>query len=141
MNNEHYTCPFSHLILSGKCACAFSAKDCVAEKEFGTCLNQAASNDCQSLYQHLRDNSDFVLKSHHQSNLSVGQQSKIKMGGLLALQDIIKQSSSQGIDDITQLVGQVKKRYGSFEDIAFSELMPTIAKFTFRTRKKIKPKS
>jgi hypothetical protein len=39
-------------------------KDCVAEKEFGTCLNEDASNNCQSLYRHLRDNSDFVLKSH-----------------------------------------------------------------------------
>ncbi|MBE8190284.1 MAG: hypothetical protein HAW58_05425, partial [Candidatus Thioglobus sp.] len=93
MKNQHYTCPFSQLLLSGKCSCDKASKDCVAEKEFGTCINQAASNDCQNLYQQLRDNSDFVLKSHHQANLSVGQQTKIKMGGLLALQGIIKQSS------------------------------------------------
>ncbi|WP_257607749.1 hypothetical protein [bacterium endosymbiont of Bathymodiolus sp. 5 South] len=134
MPNKHYTCPFSHLILSGRCGCEFSAKDCVAEKEFGTCLNENASNNCQSLYHHLRDNSDFVLKSHHQSNLSVGQQSKIKMGGLLALQEIISHSSVDTIDNITILVDAVKKEVGDFEKIPFSQLMPKIAKFKFRRR-------
>jgi hypothetical protein len=60
MSNKHYTCPFSHLILSGRCGCKFSAKDCIAEKEFGTCLNESASNDYQSLYQQLRNNSNFA---------------------------------------------------------------------------------
>lgn len=139
MHNQHYTCPFSHLILSGKCACHLASKDCVAEKEFGTCVNQNASNDCQNLYQHLKANSDFVLKSHHQSNLSVAQQSKIKMGGLLALQGVVSKSTNQNIDDIAQLVAGVKKQYGDFKAIVFSQLMPKIAKFQFRNRtKKIK---
>ncbi|CAC9609391.1 hypothetical protein [uncultured Gammaproteobacteria bacterium] len=134
MSNKHYTCPFSHLILSGRCGCKFSAKDCIAEKEFGTCLNESASNDCQSLYQQLRNNSNFALKSHHQSNLSIGQQAKIKMGGLLALQEIIQQSSTDNIDDITALVNTIKYQYGSFEKLPFSKLMPRIAKFKFRVR-------
>jgi hypothetical protein len=130
----HYTCPFAHLILSGRCGCEFSAKDCIAEKEFGTCLNQSASNDCQSLYQQLRNNSNFALKSHHQSNLSVGQQAKIKMGGLLALQEIIQQSSIDSIDNITVLVDTLKCQYGDFDKLPFSKLMPRIAKFKFRVR-------
>ncbi|CAB9542335.1 hypothetical protein [uncultured Gammaproteobacteria bacterium] len=134
MSNKHYTCPFSHLILSGRCGCKFSAKDCIAEKEFGTCLNESASNDCQSLYQQLRNNSNFALKSHHQSNLSIGQQAKIKMGGLLALQEIIQQSSTDNIDDITALVNTIKYQYGNFEKLPFSKLMPRIAKFKFRVR-------
>ncbi|CAB9539896.1 hypothetical protein [uncultured Gammaproteobacteria bacterium] len=134
MSNKHYTCPFSHLILSGRCGCKFSAKDCIAEKEFGTCLNESASNDCQSLYQQLRNNSNFALKSHHQSNLSIGQQAKIKMGGLLALQEIIQQSSTENIDDITALVNTIKYQYGNFEKLPFSKLMPRIAKFKFRVR-------
>lgn len=134
MSNKHYTCPFSHLILSGRCGCEFSAKDCIAEKEFGVCLNQSASNDCACLYQNLRSNSDFALKAHHQSNLSVGQQAKIKMGGLLALQEIIHQSSANGIDNITALVDVIKSEYGDFEKLPFSKLMPKIAKFKFRIR-------
>jgi hypothetical protein len=132
MSNKHYTCPFSHLILSARCGCEFTAKDCLAEKEFGTCLNESSSNDCQLLYQNLRSNSDFALKSHHQSNLSVGQQSKIKMGGLLALQEIIYQSSADGIDNITALVDAIKYKYGDFKQLPFSKLMPRIAKFKFR---------
>ncbi|MDC9715240.1 MAG: hypothetical protein PSN36_05445 [Gammaproteobacteria bacterium] len=134
MPNKHHTCPFSHLILSGRCTCKFAAKDCVAEKEFGTCLNQSASTNCQSLYYQLRENSNFVLKSHHQSSLSVGQQSKIKMGGLLALQEIITHSPANTINNISTLVDTVKQEYGTFAQIPFSQLMPKIAKFKFRNR-------
>ncbi len=134
MPNKHYACCFSHLILSARCGCEFSVKDCLAEKEFGTCVNQNAANRCQSLYHQLRERSNFVLKSHHQSNLSVGQQSKIKMGGLLALQEIVMHSSTNSISDITSLVDAIKQSYGSFEKIPFSQLMPKIAKFKFRTR-------
>jgi len=134
MHNKHYTCPFSHLILSGRCGCKFSTKDCVAEKEFGACLNHPASNDCQLLYHHLRDNSDFVLKTHHTNNLSVGQQSKIKMGGLLALQEIIMQDDNNSISNIFDLVVTTKSHYDGFENIPFSQLMPRIAKFKFRKK-------
>lgn len=134
MPNKHHTCSFSHLILSGRCGCEFAAKDCVAEKEFGVCLNENTANDCQSLYHQLRENSDFVLKSHHQSSLSVSQQSKIKMGGLLALQEIVTHSSADSIENINKLVDVVKQEYKGFHKIPFSQLMPKIAKFKFRTR-------
>lgn len=133
MPNKHYTCAFSHLILSGRCGCKFAAKDCIAEKELGACLNKFSSNDCTYLYKNLRSNSDFALKAHHQSNLSVGQQAKIKMGGLLALQEIIYKSSVNGIDDIAELVGAIKSEYGDFKKLPFSKLMPKISKFKFRT--------
>jgi hypothetical protein len=76
----------------------------------------------------------MTLKSHHQSNLSIGQQAKIKMGGILALQEIIQQSSTENIDDITALVNTIKYQYGNFEKLPFSKLMPRIAKFKFRVR-------
>jgi len=134
MLNKHYTCPFSHLILSARCGCEFAAKDCVAEKEFGTCQNEPASNDCASLYQNLRVNSNFALNTHNQSNLSVGQQAKIKMGGLLALQEIIHQFTEDNIVDITALVDTIKSEYGDFDKLPFSKLMPKISQFKFRIR-------
>jgi methylated-DNA-[protein]-cysteine S-methyltransferase len=48
------------------------------------------------------------------------QQSKIKMGGLLALQEMISHSSVDTIDNITILVGAIKKEVGDFEKIPFS---------------------
>ncbi len=134
MSINHYTCPFSHLILSGRCGCQHGAKDCIAEKEFGVCLDECASTDCQLLYRHLRSNSDFALKVHHQSSLSVGQQSKIKMGGLLALQEILTHSNKQGIDNIVTLVALTKQTYNGFEKIPFSKLMPKISQFKFRKK-------
>ncbi|WP_201341693.1 hypothetical protein [Abyssogena phaseoliformis symbiont] len=134
MPSKHYTCPFSHPILSGRCGCKFWTKDCIAEKEFGACLDGSSSKQCQSLYAHLRDNSDFVLNTHHQNNLSVGQQSKIKMGGLLALQEILDIENSNQIKDISNLVKVVEEKYTDFEYIPFSKLMPRIAQFKFRKK-------
>ena len=134
MTQEHFTCPFSHLILSGRCDCQFAAKDCVAEKEFGSCLNQDASNLCQSIYYSLRDNSNFVLKTHNINNLSVGQQSKVKMGGLLALQELMGIENGDRIDDIAILTSQISAAYPNLENIPFSELMPRISKFKFRRK-------
>lgn len=132
--NNHYPCCFSHLILSGRCGCQFSAKDCVAEKEFGTCLSATAANNCQSLYHNLKINSNFVLKSHHKSHLSVAQQSKIKMGGLLGLQEMLNWKTTNKIDNIFALVSAVREKYIDFKTINFSKLMPKIAQFEFRTK-------
>lgn len=56
------------------------------------------------------------------------------MGGLLALQEIIHQSPVDRIDNIAELVGVVREKYGDFDKIPFSQLMPKIAKFKFRRR-------
>lgn len=134
MTQEHFTCPFSHLILSGRCGCQFAAKDCVAEKEFGSCLSQDSSKLCQSIYHSLRDNSNFVLKTHNINNLSVGQQSKVKMGGLLALQELIGIENGDRIDDIATLTSRISTTYPNLKSIPFSELMPRISKFKFRRK-------
>ncbi len=143
--NQHHACPFSQIILSGKCGCELSSKDCLAEKEFGTCLLQNASQQCQSLYQNLRSNSNFALGTHHQTNLTVSQQAKIKMGGLLALQEIINQTEGKikeknkgkvkgDISNIFHLVNLIKQTYQHFENLPFSQLMPTIVHFKFRRK-------
>jgi hypothetical protein len=134
MAQKHYTCPFSHLILSGRCGCQFGVKDCVAEKEFGSCSDNNNSASCQAIYQHLRNNSDFVLKTHNINNLSVGQQSRIKMGGLLALQELMGVDNGDKINDIANLSKQININYPNLNDIPFSKLMPRIAKFKFRIK-------
>ncbi|MCH9745206.1 MAG: hypothetical protein K0U04_00565 [Proteobacteria bacterium] len=134
MAHEHFTCPFSHLILSGRCGCQYASKDCVAEKEFGSCSNQKSSDDCQALYYQLRKNSNFVLKTHNTNNLSVGQQSKIKMGGLLALQELMGVNNGDKINNINSLVSKINIDYQDLELIPFSKLMPRIAKFKFRKK-------
>jgi hypothetical protein len=132
--SKHYTCAFSHLGLSGRCGCQFGAKDCIAEKEFGACLDENASTQCTKLYYEIRNNSDFVLNSHTKIELSVGQQSKIKMGGLLGLQDILGGDNSDNIDNIYHLVTIIKAHYLDFAKIPFTQLMPRISKFKFRKK-------
>lgn len=135
---QHFTCPYSHLLHSGRCGCRYQTKDCVAEKELSACLNEVASQNCIELYQAVRAQADFALDSHGQNALSIGQQNKIKMGGMLALQKIILGEDKQTIADISALNVRIKKRYGDFKQLPFEQLIPSIYRFKFRKPRLLK---
>ena len=97
-------------------------------------MDEAGAQRCQSLYNQLKDNSQFAIDAIGQNRLSVGQQAKIKMGGLLALQEILRDQPDSSIADINDLVLEVEKHYQDFSNIPFSQLMPAIAKFKFRIK-------
>jgi len=131
---NHFTCPFEHIILRGRSHCSQSSKDCVAEKEFGACLNKQASDNCQALYLEIRKNSNFLLKNHTGDALSVGQQNKIKMGGLIAINEIINEETTEEVSDIFQLLHQVREEYRKFSDLPFNIILPKISKYKYRQR-------
>ena len=131
---NHFTCPFEHIILRGKSHCSQSSKDCVAEKEFGACLNIKASDNCQALYLEIRKNSKFLLNNHTGDALSVGQQNKIKMGGLIAINEIINEETTEEVSDIFQLLHQVREEYRKFSDLPFNIILPKISKYKYRQR-------
>ena len=132
---NHFTCPFEHIILRGRSHCSQSSKDCVAEKEFGACLNKQASDNCQALYLEIRKNSNFLLKNHTGDALSVGQQNKIKMGGLIAINEIINEETTEEVSDIFQLLHQVREEYRKFSDLPFNIILPKISKYKYRQRR------
>jgi hypothetical protein len=131
---NHFTCPFEHIILRGKSHCSQSSKDCVAEKEFGACINKKASDNCQALYLEIRKNSKFLLKNHSGEALSVGQQNKIKMGGLIAINEIINNETAEEVSDIFQLLQQVKEEYKNYSNLPFNVILPKISKYKYRQR-------
>jgi len=106
----------------------------VAEKEFGACLNKQASDNCQALYLEIRKNSNFLLKNHTGDALSVGQQNKIKMGGLIAINEIINEETTEEVSDIFQLLHQVREEYRKFSDLPFNIILPKISKYKYRQR-------
>ena len=131
---NHFTCPFEHIILRGRSHCSQSSKDCVAEKEFGACLNKQASDNCQALYLEIRKNSNFLLKNHTGDALSVGQQNKIKMGGLIAINEIINEETTEEVSDIFKLLQKVTEEYRKFSDLPFNIILPKISKYKYRQR-------
>jgi len=131
---NHFTCPFEHIILRGRSHCSQSSKDCVAEKEFGACLNKQASDNCQALYLEIRKNSNFLLKNHTGDALSVGQQNKIKMGSLIAINEIINEETTEEVSDIFKLLQKVTEEYRKFSDLPFNIILPKISKYKYRQR-------
>jgi len=106
----------------------------VAEKEFGACLNKKASDNCQALYLEIRKNSNFLLKNHTGDALSVGQQNKIKMGSLIAINEIINEETTEEVSDIFKLLQKVTEEYRKFSDLPFNIILPKISKYKYRQR-------
>ena len=134
MSNNNYICPFSNIIINGKCSCQFSSRGYIAEKEFVTCDKESASYECQKFYRALIENSDFVFNSHKKNSLSLGQQSKLKMGALLYLQKQVSKIDITTIDNIYILFTKIKIHYQEFNNINYSDLMPTIAEYNLRKK-------
>jgi hypothetical protein len=106
----------------------------VAEKEFGACVNIRASDNCQALYLEIRKNSKFLLNNHTGDALSVGQQNKIKMGGLIAINEIVNEETAEEISDIFKLLQQVKEEYENYSNLPFNIILPKISKYKYRQR-------
>lgn len=137
MNNINFSCVYAHLIQSLKCDCPHARKNCIAEKEFGVCAEQKSSLKCQALYQSIKEKSHFALHTHTNQELSVGQKNKIKLGGLLALQTLLDEKKIK-IENVDTLVKAIEIKWGGFETLPFSQLMPKISSFKFRQQSKNK---
>ena len=97
-------------------------------------LNKKASDNCQALYLEIRKNSNFLLKNHNGDALSVGQQNKIKMGGLIAINEIINEETVEEISDIFILLQQVQEEYENYSNLPFNIILPKISKYKYRQR-------
>jgi len=126
---DQFSCPYAHIIQSSRCHCEFSIRSCIAEKEFNVCLNSNASKNCNKLYLILKDNSKFIIHNHTNQSLSVSQKNKIKMGGLLALQEFYQEGDLNNIYQLVQIINTKSKQ---FTNLPLDNVITKIANFKFR---------
>jgi hypothetical protein len=127
---QNFTCAFSNAIMSSRASCEFSAKNCLAEKEFGACNSESSSKKCSALYDYLRANSGFAIGGILQNNLTVAQQNKIRIGGIKALNNLV--FGSEKVENINDLVAKLLTKYQQVENIPMQDIIPQIAKFKIR---------
>ncbi len=130
MMSERIRCPFEKAILSTFRACENATQYQIGERTGVECGSHCASEDCFVLLRHLRDASRFALKVTDTSReLPFGKEMKILFGGLTGLQEILGEPGGATAGDVHKMVSMAKERYGTLEDLPYSELVKYIAAF------------
>ncbi|NOZ11603.1 MAG: hypothetical protein GXP09_11250 [Gammaproteobacteria bacterium] len=132
-------CVFEKAVLSNRCTCKYSQRLLIAEREAGACTLQQAQFDCQALIEVLRENAKFALKlTHIPGSLPHGKEVKVQVGGLLGLQACMDpgQVTATQVIDVQALVRMAKLRYGSLEQLPFSDIVKHILNYQHRKRRK-----
>jgi hypothetical protein len=132
-------CPFEKAILRGCCACELSLKLNIAEREAVACKSPVARENCGTLRELLRHNAQFTLKLHHADEaLPYAKEIKVQCGGLRGLLHVIEPDpvgAVRPVQNVHGLMLAAHERFGSFEDLPYSEIVKAIAVFEARPKR------
>jgi hypothetical protein len=129
---ENIFCPFARTIISTQNGCTHSTRYCVGERVSAACDSAAASTDCVSLAQLLRENARFALGvTDTTGSLTFGKELKILYGGLAGLQELVSTGgvASDRVDDIHSLVIDARRQYGTLQDIPYQHIVKKISAY------------
>ena len=134
-------CPFEKAILICQCGCREAGRINIAEREAINCLDALALEDCSLLLGLLRHNAAFALKlTHIDEVLPHAKHVKVQCGGLLGLRGVLQPECTEEkpVADIRDLVLEAQARFGSLQELPYSEIVRGIA--GFQSRRKPGPK-
>ncbi len=130
-------CPFEKAILICRCACSEAERVNIAERDTVNCRDAQAQGDCSLLVGMLRHNAAFALKlTHADAALPHAKHVKVQCGGLLGLQAVMQpeRAGEARVEDIRGLVLEAQERFGSLQELPYSEIVRGIAGFELRRR-------
>ncbi len=134
-------CPFEKAILICLCTCREAKRINIAERDTVNCRDAQAHGDCSLLVGMLRHKATFALKlTHADAVLPHAKHVKVQCGGLLGLQAALwpEQAGKPRVEDIRGLVLEARDRFGSLQELPYSEIVRGIAGFEFRRRPALK---
>jgi hypothetical protein len=127
-------CPFEKAILAQCCGCSLAIRHSISERETVACSSQSAHDTCATLRNLLRQNSLFALKIPPGEPIPHAKEMKVMCGGLQGLQELVEPAAA--IVDVRTLVLTAAAQFGSLDALPFSALMPAIAAFEARHRRR-----
>ncbi len=126
-------CAFSKAVLAFCCACALAERHYLAEREAVRCADAAALANCHALHELLAHNSAFALKHIHDAEpFTHAQEMKVQCGGLRGVQ--IAVTGTQAVADVAGLVTAAFRKFGSLEDLPYSQIVQSVAASQLRRR-------
>lgn len=128
-------CPFEKAILSSRCNCSQSQRLYLAEREGITCISEEIYSLCSVLLEQLCIKAQFALKLMRTGEpLPHAKAMKVQCGGLLGLQTILqnKSSDNQHVEDISTLILQAITTFKQFEQLPYQEIVKFISTYQVR---------
>jgi hypothetical protein len=133
-------CVFEKSVLTNECRCRYAERFCIAEREGVHCRSQTAQARCLRWLELLRERARFALHTdeQHRRLLPHGKAIRLQVGGMrgllavLAAQD--RDDHEPTIDDVDATLAQAEQRYGTLEQLPFSDIIREVAAYQVRKR-------
>jgi len=134
-------CVFEKALTNHQAKCSLSKHFCLADREGYSCDNAESSGKCRELLEILRNKSIFVLKLHEISGpLPHNMEIRVQAGGLAGLAKLLEndagsQLGDSVVDDINRIIASAIEKYGSLEQLPYSEIIQSVVQFQGRRRR------
>ena len=130
--NENF-CAFEKSVLINQCNCSKAERFCIAEREGVHCLSEEGQARCLDALSILRDHATFALRELTEGKLPHGKAMRVQIGGMPGLNKLLNGDDTQ-VPDVDAILQAAIQRWGSLEQLPFSEIMPSIAAYKGKTR-------
>ena len=134
-------CVFEKALTNHQATCSLSRHFCLADREGYSCENVEFSGKCSKFLEKLREKSTFVLKLHEINGpLPHNMEIRVQAGGMIGLAKLVcvnvdDQLKQPMVDDISQILNDVQKKYGLLGNWPYSEIIQSVVQFQGRRRR------
>jgi hypothetical protein len=126
-------CVFEKALLAGCAACELASRHSIGERETVSCAQPLARATCGTLHGLLREKSAFALGIAEARRIlphSMGM--KVQCGGLEGMRGALDPEAPG--PDVQRLLRLGLARYGSLDELPFSEIIKGVAAWQVRRR-------
>lgn len=127
-------CPFERALLSRCSDCSLARRLLLAEREAISCTDGAASAKCGAFYAALREAARFALRVEVGEAWPFGKEIRAQCGGVLGLKAVLSDGGES--TDIHGLLADGIARFGSVEQLPYSEIMRGVVRYEPRRRRR-----
>ena len=132
-------CAFEKAVLTNRCACSRAERFCIAEREGVRCLSQEGQERCRRALAILREQAQFALRTHEdQAMLPHGKAIRIQVGGMRGIRALLEPEAEdpETVPDVFDLLARAECEFQGLENLPFSRIMPWIAGYDPRPRRR-----
>jgi hypothetical protein len=133
-------CAFEKALLSHRCACVYSTRFYLADREGVCCDSQQLHQRCVCFISLLREKARFALRvTSVAPQLPHAKEIKVQNGGLLGLQRIVRPGlATDRVNDIAGLLAKALQTCGTLERLPYPDIIKAIVSFEGRKRPRSK---
>ena len=134
-------CVFEKALTNNHAKCNLSRHFCLADREGYSCKDSESSFKCDELLEKLREKSVFVFKVRSiEGPLPHNMEIRVQVGGVMGLlrslgskdESLLEEAE---IDDISEVLKKAIDKFGSLNNLPYSEIVQSIEKFQVRRRR------